>query len=354
VLDLYPLQRLPLGARGWPNAEQRREWARILLEKLPYCLLSVAASAVAVLAQGEGLAGLAKVPKGFRVLNAINSLAFYIEKMLWPSNLSTYYTPPADYHSFWYSLPSYGLPLALVGTVSLLCVAAWWRGRPLWLAAWLFYLVTLSPVIGIIQVGGQAAADRYAYLPTIPFYLLFGAALSQLLCGRASPPAPLRWIVIVLLVGVTGMLVALTRAQTRHWQNDIALWQRAAVYAPRYPLFNYALGMAYREAGDYEAAIRVLGILCEVHPGKYESHWTLSDVYRRAGRYGEALDALEPIAAELREHQDHGLYREIAEQACGQGRHGEAERAIEKALVLDPRDPGTRRLADEIRRRSCR
>jgi tetratricopeptide (TPR) repeat protein len=354
VLDLYPLQRLPLGARGWPNAEQRREWARILLEKLPYGALSVAASAVAVLAQGEGVAGLANAPKGFRVLNAINSLAFYIEKMLWPSDLSTYYTAPADYHSFWHSLSSYGLPLALVGAVSLLCLAAWWRGRPLWLAAWLFYLVTLSPVIGIIQVGGQAAADRYAYLPTIPFYLMLGAALSQRLCGRASLAAPLRWMVIALLVGVTGLLVTLTRAQTRYWQNDIVFWQRAAVYAPRYPLINYGLGMAYREAGDYEDAIRVLGTLGEVDPGKYENRWILSDVYRRAGRYGEALDVLEPIAQTLREHQDQGVYRDIAEQACGQGRYGEAQRAIEKALVLDPRDAGTRRLADEIRRRSCR
>jgi len=358
ILDLYPLERLPQGARRWPDAAERREWARLLLEKVPYAAITVVASAVAVLAQGfaegKGVAGFENVPKGFRVLNAFNSVLFYVEKMLWPANLSTYYAPLESYHSFWQSLPLYWLPLGLVPIVSLCCLFAWWRGRPLWLAVWLFYLVTLSPVIGIIQVGGQAAADRYAYLPTIPFYLLIGVALARPLFRPGPLGSAARWGAVLLVVMVSGVLVGLTRQQARHWQDDVAFWERASMASPRNALVNQALGGVYLAAGDHAGAIRALRVLVEVDSRNPQSRLYLAEAYREAGRMDAALDAVDPVARELLERDEHGIYLRIAREACNRGRRLEATRAIDKARELDPDDPDLRRLSDEIRTRSCR
>jgi tetratricopeptide (TPR) repeat protein len=209
-------------------------------------------------------------------------------------------------------------------------------------------------VIGIIQVGGQAAADRYAYLTTIPFYLMIGVAFSYLLCGRVPLPGLARASVALLLVGVTGLLVGLTREQTRYWHDDIAFWERAAVFAPRYFLVNLGLGTSYAAAEDYEASIRAFETLVEGNPGNYKNRLYLADVYRWEGRFAEALDTLDPVAEELKEHREHRIYAVIAEHSCHERRYPEAERAVEAALQLDPRDSQVVALARRIRARSCR
>jgi hypothetical protein len=215
ILDWYPLER----SKSFP------EMLQVLPEKLPFVFFSIGSSIVTFLAQKEGGAviPMVTIPLGDRFLVAIKSLVLYLGKLILPMNLVPFYTYPkhVDPLAFPY-LAAFVILLAIV----FICFA-FARKYRLLPAVFGFYFVTLIPVLGIVQVGNQAMADRYTYLPSIGPFLLAGVALAWLGVSMQGI-ARLRLIAPVfscgLVVAVVFVLGAITWRQTAVWKDSITLW----------------------------------------------------------------------------------------------------------------------------------
>lgn len=231
VLDVYPLRRLG-GERGW------RQW-RVWIEKVPFFAAAAVASAVAFVAllpvgNAASLSGL-DVPQ--RTVLSVYGLAFYVRKLLLPLGLSPLY--PINITVTW-------MDFAFVIAASLFA-AVGVRRWPAFTAVWVVYALTLFPVLGFLQNGPQAAADRYTYLSSLGWSLLAGAVIAWRWAGAGV----LRSVFAVWLCA----LAFLTWQQTHVWRDSITLWTQARLISPdsRAPHFN--LARAYEQAGRYAEAL---------------------------------------------------------------------------------------------------
>jgi hypothetical protein len=246
ILDIYPLRRLG-GRAGWAR------W-HVWGEKLPFLVLGLAASALAFaalvpLGNMRSLSGMSPL---LRVVLALYSLAFYVGRTVWPTELSPLYTFPlaVTYYHFAVSLGGLALALALV------------RHLPAFSASWAVYTVTLLPVSGLFHNGPQSVADRYSYLSCLPWALWIGAAVAwRGWRGAAGPPlrAALRTAVAVILLAFG----ALAWRQAAIWHDSIALWRHALEVDGDNRAAHAYLGKAYAEeglvadaVGEYEEAAR--------------------------------------------------------------------------------------------------
>jgi hypothetical protein len=246
LLDVYPLRRTALVKSAAP-AVQTQKFLRLVLEKAPFFFVS-ACLAILTLAAQEG--ALATVPFDVRILNAFNSILVYISKFLLPLGFSPhypYYAEPGNVHSVQAYIPVAGCLL-----ITVVSVWAWAKGRPAWLTTWLFLLIGLSPVIGLIPVGTQGMADRYAYFPTLPFYILVGAGILAVLRKGAGTT---RYAIVPVMLAVCILLAARTGAQIPVWKNELTLWSHAVATHPRNPVARTSLGTALMRAGDFERAV---------------------------------------------------------------------------------------------------
>jgi tetratricopeptide (TPR) repeat protein len=283
LLDIYPLRRSRLLDPVDRNIAQQRLWA-LIKEKLPFFLLSAFAILLALKFAG---AVLQDIPIQYRLLNAFHSIFFYVGKLLLPLHFSPHYAYAigAGEAITWKAI----LPMVGFILISLACLWAWRRKHHAWLIAWLFYLVTLSPVIGLIQAGEQGAADRFAYLPTIPVYLFAAAGLLYLL---EHVKTARKWLVALPAAAVILLLADKTVTQIKIWKSPLTLWRHAATYSPDSRLANYNLGIANLNHNDLQAAAENFATAGHLrgHPGK-EIVWR-ELVYLKLGSYQEALAML--------------------------------------------------------------
>ncbi|HZL80174.1 MAG TPA: glycosyltransferase family 39 protein, partial [Candidatus Limnocylindrales bacterium] len=166
LLDFWPLQRFPLSRLRSASARQAAFRFQLLSEKTPFFLLAAASCLITFLVQhsGHAVATLDQVPPGFRLENAAVATVRYLQKIIWPAPLAVFY-PLAP-------IPT--ATLVLAATALVFIFAATWLARnrnPCWLVGWLWFLGTLVPVIGLVQVGGAAMADRYTYIPSIGIFM---------------------------------------------------------------------------------------------------------------------------------------------------------------------------------------
>jgi len=313
LLDYWPLERLP----------DARAVRRAVVEKVPLLGLAAAASVITMVAQTRAgaLWALAVLSIAVRVENALVSYASYLWMMVWPQRLG-----------FLYPHPGASLPLGLVAgsAIALVTVTAGVvalrRSRPYLLVGWLWYVGTLVPVIGLVQVGKQAMADRYTYVPLVGIFLAVA-------WGLPSGPLAAR----VLRVAIPIVLAALairTHAQLGVWRDSVTLYEHALALNERNPTVQVNLGAALLERGDparakpyFQACIDQTGscpegrlhlatiLLDEGRPAEAVTllqalslppelsyaHYNLGNVYVRLGR---DADALEPFRTALRYNPD--------------------------------------------------
>jgi tetratricopeptide (TPR) repeat protein len=255
VLDYWPLGRLP------------SSWRTTLKEKIPFFLAALAFSALAVATQTQwgALSSQESFGLPFMAMNAFHSLAFYLWKMLLPVHLLPFYPLVPGAGAF--SPGNLGAVLSVL-LVSWACFSSR-HTRPYCAAAWLYYLATLAPVLGVLQFGSQAAADRYTYLPSLGPFLLLGtwAALSY------RKNTPLAFLFCLLLAGGLG---ALTWRQTGLWRDSVTLWEKVAKAYPGVSQTVHSnLANAYRAAGrpddavsEYDKAIAIGPPRAYPHDGK--------------------------------------------------------------------------------------
>jgi tetratricopeptide (TPR) repeat protein len=299
VLDWWPLGR----------ARAAQDWMRLAIEKLPLVVLSILSSVVTVQAQAEGgaIRTLEYFTPAARAENAVVSYAVYLAKTAWPFGLSVFYPHPV----YGYDGNVGPSPAQVAGSLVLLLaisVAAvvLRRRAPYVLTGWLWYVGTLVPVIGLVQVGGQAYADRYTYLPQIGVLLAVCWGVADLARARLAMSAAMV---------VAAALAVLSVGQLQVWQNSFLLWDHAYRIVGRCPTVYVNLGECLEKKASTEHDPRVA-----------------ADLNKRAFDFYQA--ALQMDQASWQIHYD------LGNALDKQNRWTDAEVHYRKVCELDPKSPG--------------
>jgi|GEM_PF-705534 len=257
LLDVYPLRRTNLLPARLPQIKTET-YTNLFIEKIPYILLSLFLVVITMQAQ---TVAMGNIPLDLRLLNAFNSIILYLEKLLIPTGFAAHYPYFIDEGGSitWKTF----VPVVAVLGISLATVIAWIKGRPAWLIGWLFYLITLSPVLGLIQVGLQGSADRYTYLPTLPVYLFLGVGL-LLLLNRSK-----LWqkVILVLVIVVASIgLIYKTQQQVLTWKNSYTLWGHSVEQNPKDVKSLHNLGIMQLNHDEYNDAVSTFSKALQVNP----------------------------------------------------------------------------------------
>jgi Flp pilus assembly protein TadD len=322
LLDFWPLRRVGAGARDGGVSVRRAA-----LEKVPLLLLCVVASALTLWAQAKGgaIRSVELVPLGARLANALVAYATYLGKLVWPADLAVLYPYPER--------PPVGEAVGaalLLAAVSVACLRLW-RRRPYLLFGWLFYLGTLVPVIGLVQVGAQASADRYSYIPSIGLLVALVWAVGDAVAARPR----LRPLAAGALLAALAALAALSARQVGFWRDSVTLYRHALAATGRNPVMTNNLGTALVDAGRVDEAIDVYAEgLAAPSQFSHILHYNAGIAFERAGRNSEALDAFDRVVAVEPTNAEALYHRGRVLRALN--RHDEAMRDLARAVDLAP------------------
>ncbi len=326
ILDVYPLRRLG-GAVGWWSASARH----VYREKIPFVLLAGVASAVmfALAYYSSLLASLDKVSLLDRLVISGYGLGFYLWKTVVPLNLVPIYPLSIKSTTFVWS---YIIP-ALVFMVLTFALR---RRLPGLLAAWLAYIVILLPVIGIVKLGPQIAADRFTYLSCLGWAILAGACVSYYWQSSVRGRIGLR--IFVFINGVAAVVViglgGLTWKQSQVWRDSETLWRHAISTGLESKIAHNNLGKAMLERGELGEAIKHFQQALRINPASVEAHTNLGNAMLKRGKLGEATkhyrQALRINPAFMPAHYNLGTVM------LKRGELGEAIKHFRQAVRIDP------------------
>jgi tetratricopeptide (TPR) repeat protein len=317
LLDYWPLRR-------WND---RGDLRGLVVEKLPLFAMVAVSSAVTFAAQRAGgtVASVELYSPGIRVANAVVSYATYLFKALWPNDLAVYYPHPGALISAASVAVS---AVALIGLTALAVRQA--RHRPYAIVGWLWYLGTLIPVIGLIQVGEQARADRYTYIPLIGIFVIVVWAVAEI---RAVAP---RWL---LVPGVLAVLLLFwsTRAELPHWKSSETLFLRALAVTDGNFMAHNNLGTTLSDQGRVDEAIAHYEEALRIRPDYSNAHINLGTARKSQGRIDEAfghfVEALRLNPRSLEANYNLGVVYAV------RGRDDDAIGHYRRALEIDPSHP---------------
>ena len=276
LLDYWPLNRVGNAERGVRN------FKGLLVEKVPFFLLSSVSSVLTFIAQqgGKSVIAITILPVVARIEGAIISYALYLGKMFWPDNLIACYPLFYPIDTDKVAAPVFVLLLISAG------VFIFRRQRPYLVTGWLWYLGTLVPVIGLVQVGSQSMADRYTYVPLIGLFI----ALTWLVAEIKTEWPRRRLFLAMLSVGVLAACWKLTAAQVCYWQNSETLSRHALAVKTDNPLMQVLLGNALLRQKKPEEAGRYFAEVVRIRPEYGAAEADLAVALVAQGRLDEAID----------------------------------------------------------------
>jgi tetratricopeptide (TPR) repeat protein len=331
--DYWPLGRWacrgkPAGSdsKGAPGSCPGASPLRLVTEKIPFFALSLASCVVTYYAQQRGgaVASTDEVPLIFRLANALQSYLGYLTSMVWPHNLAVIYPLPATLTAMRGAMAG----VVLAGASLLLCRCA--RRHPFLLTGWLWYLGTLVPVIGLVQVGQQAMADRYTYLPLIGPFIMVSWGVPALAKRLPHPRA-----VVGISAGLAlAALTVCSWVQSGYWKDSVALFERATRAVSDNHIAYRLLGNALAKRGRFSEAEGCFRESLRIRPGDERAHieWALALAEQK--RDGEAMShyraALQLNPASAKAHYNLGI------MLAGQGRGAEAIGHYLAALRIEP------------------
>ena len=357
LLDYWPLERFTIH-------DLRFTIQRLAWEKIPFFVLSTASCVATVLAQLEAIKPTIVLPLTIRLANALLSYVTYLVQTVWPANLAVFYP-------YRFDIPTWQTAGAgvLVFSVTLLALRTA-RRFPYFTTGWLWYLGMLVPVIGLVQVGGQAHADRYTYLPQIGLYLVIVWMIRDW-------PAGWRWrrpALGMAAFSVVAVLMVCSLKQTAYWQNDESLWthalactsgnytahnnlgyvlvaqgrpaeaikhyEEALVINPNYSEVINNLGTALLNQGRLDEAAKYYHRAIEIYPGFAEAYNNLGILLTKQGQNAEAIEQYRK-AIELNPNRAE-FYNNLGNLLTKQGRTDEAFRQFQKALEVAPDNAAVR------------
>ena len=337
LLDYWPLNRFkpravtgsvedqPLGFRS--SGDDKSPILKAVMEKTPLFLMSLFSCVVTVMAQQEAgaISTLEIVPFKLRIANGLVSFVAYMGKMIWPQDLAVFYPHPVSDLQIWKPVAA-GLFLLIVSTVAL-----WVAQRCRYvIVGWLWYLGTLVPVIGLVQVGEQAMADRYTYVPLIGLFIVVVWGFADLVKGWRSR----RWVVSVSAAVMVLALMAGSWLQVAHWKNSVKLFKHALDATSNNYVAHYTLGNALALQRNLTGAISHYNKALQINPDHAEAHRNLAVGLDRQGKHQEAIqhyaEVLRISPHDAQSHNNLGVA--LAEQ----GRLKEAVAHFTEALRIDP------------------
>ncbi len=345
LMDYWPLGRLG-GDFGMPDERldnphpasytapfvgrgQDRPMLALVVEKLPFFVLSGAACWLTIYAQqGKGAVGsLERFPMAVRITNAVVSYVKYIGKTIWPENLAAYYPHPGIASGLWVL----GAFLLLV-VVSILAVRTI-RRLPWFIVGWLWFLGTLVPVIGFLQVGAQAMADRYTYVPLIGLFIITAWGFPQLVAGWRNREK-------LLALAGTSLLVIFTVSswfQVRHWKNSITLYEHALHVTKNNYFAHDGMGLYLASQGKNDDALQQYLAALKIRPDFAEAHNHLGNVLKMKGIYDQAIDHYKEALRIKPEYAE--AYYNLGHILAKQGMVADAVKHYSAALKLRPEYP---------------
>jgi Tfp pilus assembly protein PilF len=319
LLDIWPLRRIRL------EAGQRDVWLRAVVEKLPlFALSGLFAFLTFVLhANRGGISELDTSPLGPRIANALYSYAAYFGSMLWPTNLAPIY-------------PFGALPaLLVVGSVLLLVAVSMLVIRrafthPFLLVGWLWYLGTLVPVIGLVQVGAHSRADRFTYIPLIGLFVVVCWGIPELAARMRRRETAL----LAAAAVVTGTLVIAARTQVHYWESRLTLWEHTLKVTDANYVAHGLLALALADHGRTTEAIDHYRLSLSIRPDFAQAHNNLGITLAKQGRLEEAAASFR-TAVSLGT-RDAEMHYNLGFALAAQGHFDEAIVHYEEALRLRP------------------
>jgi tetratricopeptide (TPR) repeat protein len=332
LLDYWPLGRIPHAtlskapARQAASSSQLAVMGRVVIEKVPLFVLSALSSGVTLFTQFQSTGTMSQLPLAWRLNNAAVSYVIYIWQMFWPVRLAAFYPHPNDQLYLWQVL------FAIAFLIAMTFLAVHWRKkRPYILTGWLWYVGMLVPVIGVVEAGEQARADRYTYLPQIGLYLLITWGITDLtefimtlplsgllITGWKSPvrgagknPAHIprtrltdttigqRTLCAVMATAIIIPLGWRAFVQTSYWKNTEVLWNHALAVTSDNDVAHFNLGYFFVQRGDLDSAISHFETALQIRTRNNATHYNsgsaviennLANVLAQKGRLKEAID----------------------------------------------------------------
>ena len=334
MLDFWPLGRLchiheTRNVITGQHTDERLGILRLLWEKVPFFALAVASSVVTFIVQERS--GAVKLLETYsiqtRIINAFVAYIEYIVNMIWPVELAVLYPHPGNSLLLWKGVVA-GLALVLI-TILVIRKA---RKIPYLAVGWLWYVVTLIPVIGIVQVGAQAMADRYTYITLIGLFIIIAWGAKDLLS---------RWLYRKICLGtlaaiVLPVLIILTWKQVQYWENSNTLFKHTLKHTSNnYVIYNNQ-GIVLREQGRTEEAIKHYLQALRSNPGYALAHNNLSNAYYELGMHKEAIGSYKQA---IRINPDYAAaHLNLGNAYYESGMHKEAIDAFKHVIRINPDD----------------
>jgi Tfp pilus assembly protein PilF len=325
LLDYYPLYRFHK-SDGSRNPHQRSIVFRLILEKLPFFVLVVISSAMTFYAQKHGgaVASLDVIPIQLRISNALVSYASYILKMLYPSNLAVLYPHPGILA--WWQIAGACFLLLFISFSAVRVI----KQSPYFIVGWLWYLGTLVPVIGLVQVGNQSMADRYTYIPLIGIFFIIAWGIPEFVqrWRHVKKLLPIMAITILLI------LMVVTFIQAGYWKNSITLFEHALRLTKNNRKAHNNLGLALEEQGQMDDAIGHFEEALRISPVYVGAHNNLGNALMEQGQIDDAIKHFEEA---LRINPDYAkAHYNLGNLLQQQGQIDDAIKHFEEALRINP------------------
>ena len=335
LLDYWPLGRfLGSGVKGQPASRSHAGggWSVVrglVVEKIPLFALVAASAVVTSVAQshGGGIRTLTEFPIAVRLSNAIVAYAKYLLLAFWPNDLAVYYPYTGTGIPAWQVI---GAALLLIA-ITAFCFSQR-KIRPYLIVGWLWFLGTLVPAIGLVQVGGQTMADRYFYIPSIGLFIALVFGLADIAETRRVAP----WLSAAIANVVLLALAALTNAQIHRWSDSFILFKHALTVALPSVIVEDCLGLAMHRNGQLDEAVPHFERALQMKPDDYTALLTMGVTRFYQGR---APEAIEYAQAAIRSNADRPKAHNLLGMALAkQNRNEAALDEVRRASELAPEE----------------
>ena len=346
LLDYWPLGRI-----GGQKSEVGSRVRRLLTEKIPLFALSALSCIATLFAQRQDPSAIDQLPFLWRLNNTFVSYVTYIWQMLWPARLAVFYPHPNN------RLPLVEVILAIALLVVITLIVIYLRRtKPYLVTGWFWYLGMLVPVIGLVQVGEQAHADRYTYLPQIGLYIMITWAVGDLF-SESTPRARRALVGVAAAIAIVGLGVR-ALVQASYWKNSETLWNHTLAVTGENDVAHNNLGFLFLRRGELDKAISHFQAALDIRSRNTETHYSLGaaliqnnlgNAFARKRLWDDAINHLQEAVRLRPDYAD--AYFNLGSVLFQRGRIEQAIAQWQKALAVRPRDAEARRnVADALRR----
>jgi len=315
LLDYWPLERF-----------ERNNIRSLILEKVPFITLSATSSVITFLVQRSGgaVAPIVSLPLSTRIANCFISYIKYIQKTIWPSGLAVFHPHPMDTIVLRQTILAASLLLAISFAAIILAS----RHKYLF-TGWFWYLGTLVPVIGLVQVGDQAWAGRYSYIPLIGLFIIAAWWLPSLLKN-----APTVKVVSVAAFIIVSAWAVSTFFQLHYWRTSKTLFEHALEVTEDNYVAHYCLGNWLFQQGETDESINHFYESLQINPDYMLAHISLGVALAKQGQLDRSIEQFQFV---MKSHPDFpGLYYNLGFALASQGKYEDAVKQYKKAVELNP------------------